>query len=55
MKQNDNLRDLDLGKDFLRNLNHEINSISRINFQKLYCLITLKIEDFKITLKALID
>ena len=55
MKQNDNLGDLDWAKDFLSNLNPKINLISRISFQKWYCLITLKIKDLKITLKALID
>ena len=55
MERNDNLGDLDLGKDFLSNLNHEVNLIWRISFQNWYCLITLKIEDFRITLKALID
>ena len=55
MKQNNNANDLDLGKDFLKELKLEINLISRISFQKLYCLIKLKIVYFKITLKALID
>ena len=32
MKQNDYLGVLDLGKDFLNNLNPEINLISRISF-----------------------
>ena len=40
---------------FSNDLNPEINLISKISFQKWYCLITLKIEDFKFTLKALVD
>lgn len=39
----------ELGEDFL------INRITKIHYQKCYSLITLKIQDFEITLKALID